>query len=717
MLIANQLLFFLPWQITLATSEGYNHNGTTQTEAQCEGGVYLLEDEIENAVVDLSTPDNQCTFYYPKVSMISWVPEEQIVHTSDVTVGIISTLVFLYNASIIAVETQTDYNEATALHSTTPPRLTADMNGTTVAVAAFENADPATVLQLEYPNVYIDYGMEYSWEGVLETIANNSSVYWASATAGPSTVLITDHSAIPRSWYPEPTQTDSIALDHYGRPLQPIWVSVDVVGDMASMMDRRFNNVGEGAFDQCNRTTIPSGLATPTFYTTRPVFDQVTAMIPMTVAAIVTGIQQNTTRTGPPYGNGTRTEALVFETANLTITLTGDRSGMFQRSTKGWEQTTGGTDEDVQPFTMILTDWELPSAPPEPQVTPNYRKPDASEAEVIANYLNSLSVLIDHDQTVDRTPSIPVITNQPSPPQRTPPPDEVGVDQGPIDGDAIAHYFAEHSGAPSDPESGGDLRIAPIWGIKNAHTVADVQAMQVIPDAEPTLTASTARDLLLTSVLTTSNGIPTTALVYIIPDLSIVPAGQELTLNGRTTPLSIPDLLPTHIPTIIDGVFTSTLAYIVRGHSIATIGQTITLDGQSTVLDLPSVVFAQIATSVNGRATDVPLFIVEGSSTASIGQEIILGGTPTVLAAPDPIPTLVLDTIDGLAKPSLAFVVGESLIATIGQTLTWNGEVTVLSEPTGPVVMEGGAMGGLAVLRNITFIGLGTVLVLLSWSA
>lgn len=710
MFLTKQLTFLLFSQAVGIAAQCTNDHIIDQEEVQVQGNFDLTTKEDPDANMDQPVPDVQCTVHYPKVSMISWVPEEQIVYTENVTVGIISTLVLLHNASVVATKTHTDYNMAIASDGELPPRLETDVEGTAIAAVALRTAGSTTILKLRYPNAYIDYGTEYSWEGILETTNHHSSSYWATATARPSTVTISEHTTIPRSWYPEPTQDRTTTLDPEGRRLQPLWVSLDVVGDIASIMDRNFYNNGAMAFDRCNRTT-PTGIpATSTFHTTRFTFSHTTILIPVNASS---DIRQNETKTGPPYNNRTEANATMYEghwfegdpmttieIGSLSFnqvrngsTFTGDRTGMYQRTAKGWERTTGGPDEDMPFPGQFPSDWELPIVPSEPQTTRSYREPDPSEAQVIANYFSSrlgskTQVNLEQTNGVLNHAPTPAKTRLASPPQQDPALDELATDRGHIDADAVSNYLSEHSHTPPKPISDERLHIAPLGGYKSPHTVVDIHAIH------ETL-------------------VPTTAAVYVVLGSSLASAGPEVTLKAKPAVLSIPDLLPTYVSTTINGVPTSMLAYIVRGQSTATVGQTITLDERPTVLGFPPAVFAQVTTILHGKATDVPVFVIDGSSMASIGQKVTLDETPTVLATPDLMPTLVLEIVDGTARSSIAFMVSGSSIATIGQIVTMDGKVTVLSEPTWPIVVEGGAAGDRGVSWSATFVGLVGILIFL----
>jgi hypothetical protein len=186
-------------------------------------------------------------------------------------------------------------------------------------------------------------------------------------------------------------------------------------------------------------------------------------------------------------------------------------------------------------------------------------------------------------------------------------PMEVDTVQDRVGARVIKNYLEGHPQSPYRVGYIQDVRIATIAGHQSSHTVADIEALQATLDISPLPSVTTAQSLVYTDVTTDIDG--TTKIIpgYLIPDSYTIPAGKEVTINGRPTILQTPDLLLTYVSVTRDGRLVYTLAYIVQGHSTASVGQTMTLAGRPTVLNLPSAVFAQVATTIDGKATSTPI--------------------------------------------------------------------------------------------------------------
>jgi hypothetical protein len=624
------------------------------------------------------------------MSAISWVPEEQIVYTTEITVGVISTLIFLANRSVVATRTQTDYQWHGAPDNMYPPYLTEDRKGTAMAMAVFTNAGSTTVLQLAYPTPYVDYATEYSWVGTLPTHERAGSLLCASATPKPSIQRLSEHYI-----YPQPIGEVNGSSNISSHGYRPLWVPIDIKPD-ETFFEAAFPS--EAAFASCRPITADSSALT-IFSTPKFIFEHKTVMtsfetpIQVLNGSSVTGCANMTTstasgialKTGISNDLNPQHDACGDENDSMFMMIvnedgwrmfrggygphyestvssfeveTGDRV-YAERTRSSWNEQEESPTGNSQYFPHIVYDWgEVPkhsagavriektatgwfNAPPGSQITEPPSNPDTkiglTDLEAIASYFN------EHTEYRIR----PV-----SPPQSTERPGAHELNHEPSDMEIIASYFNEH------PE----YQVKPI---------ADAQSVQNTP-SKP--------NLVHTNVAVVVNE---QAADFPSPE-SIVEVGLDPSIAAefRPTELAAPVAIFTQVPTTVNGILTTIPAYIISGSSTATIGQTVTINNNPTVLAVPALAPIYVPTTVNGVATSTLAYLVSGSVTATIGQKVMIKDRPTVLAAPDSFLESVLTTVGGVTTRVPMYVIGGSVTATVGQTITLAGRTTVLSWPT-----------------------------------
>jgi hypothetical protein len=742
----------------------------------------------ETTTATRTTCSGACTVYAPRISVVSWVPEDKIIYTANVTVGIITTLIFLCNDIMVATRAQTEYHWGAAPAGMYPPYCTTNDRGNAVAIAAFTDAAITSVVELVYPNSHIAYDSHFSWQGVIDvSLYDDNPGVCATATSELSTTHLGSHGPFSRIDYLQPTATRANRSDSSGRGYQPLWVSLDSQPPESFFTHLRivFYSLMQdihtyGAWLGCNITASVS--PTPSlFREPRYLFEHRT----MSIDLDIPGTRNNNTSEGiwrNSTGSGALCVAFMQQFAGLcerpeipsssdecvhTITIwndttpTGlsfsntedDRYGSYSRITRFTPQSATGfetaysTGDTAIPFLYAESDWSVDGkggvvTTPEPPVTPAYRNPDASEAAVISAFLKS------------RTEELRVGLWKP---QRTQPATKSVQGLELTNSEAVSKYFREplvyHAQPSGDGAKPSDRRKAaglnaigsafnriffqetstnrplsgnPIVGAnrvglqtaattvfkENVPTSITDQAEQAAADVLADTTPTTSRGYLYIQVPTTINDIPTAVGGYILPMTSTVMAGQQITVNGQATQLSVPDLLPIFLSTTVSNVPTSTVAYIVSGHSIGKIGQTVTLNDEPTVLATPDAVFVLLPTTgINGIST-TPAYIISGFWTASIGQRVNLNGTPTILTAPDVVPVYVTTMTGGVEESGLAYIITGSMTATVGQTITTEGSTTVLAEPTSQLgVVEGGTRRNRVICCNAVLVGIGAAFV------
>lgn len=226
------LLWWLLLKATQATPQD------SELEAEAGSDVQIVTEppypttETSNIALFASpTCEASCTVYVPQISILSWVPEEKIIYTADVTVGIITTLVLLCNDVMVATRMQTDYHWDAAPAGMYPPYLTTNARGNAVAIAAFTDAIITSVVELVYPNSHIAYDTQLSWEGImplsLPRNRGDSPAVCVTATSELSTTSLHTYVPFPRGSYLEPTAARSNGSYSSGRGFRPLWVPLD----------------------------------------------------------------------------------------------------------------------------------------------------------------------------------------------------------------------------------------------------------------------------------------------------------------------------------------------------------------------------------------------------------------------------------------------------------------------------------------------------------
>ncbi|KAF2876134.1 hypothetical protein BDV95DRAFT_217613 [Massariosphaeria phaeospora] len=229
-------------------------NSTNATDAACEA---------------------KCSVYYPQLTGIQWVPEDQIVYTTKILVGTISVIITVANvngeASTIATATQTVLGWVPPEYSFF--QTTTNEAGTSVFVVpiATDLADGTTFLSLTYPTPYIDYPSEYQWEGIVPTHDKGFHPACATATEGPANAPLDKHPE-----YPQPKDLTPGKDDPLGVGRTPIWVPLKDDPDKA-FFDAAFPSVS--AFSYCESMTratpLPTIFSAPKFvYESTTVFTE-----------------------------------------------------------------------------------------------------------------------------------------------------------------------------------------------------------------------------------------------------------------------------------------------------------------------------------------------------------------------------------------------------------------------------------------------------------
>ncbi|KAF3005900.1 hypothetical protein E8E13_009513 [Curvularia kusanoi] len=538
------------------------YNGSAQRDVGVvEEQAYLTTNRTE--ALDETICTARCTLYYPEISAISWVPKEQIVYTTEITVGVISTLVFLHNRSTVAVKTQTEYDWAAAPENRFPPQLATDLATTAVAIVALTNVDSTTVLQMQYPSIYIDYGTEYSWEGTLRFYGESNGYgtsICASATAGPSTVSISKHTKIQYGQYGQydaPTEAAMTNGTLHSPSLQPLWVPLDVEEDIVKVID--YGIIGYD-FANCERPTRTSSTGS-TYSTAKFLFEHVTAMIPVDKATIIrpsTPAWQNATNAVPPYTNDTQRKAAEFETPRprwfendcmLTLgsglsrhrdasgsTSGGDRTGYFQRKTTGWEKITMLPFISHPAYSPASPTAVSPSSLLKPLSTPGAQETYDMEPKITRLFGFQQTVEGFRGRTQTQQPhqasateyvnELPVgrLSKEFSP-KHTEQSEGAGTGQGRIDTGVIAKYFKEYPEVPPRIDDAEDLHIALSAGPMNVYSSVDALALQTAPANMPDSSVTKARSLIYTDIATTVGDAATKIPGYIVLESLVMKDG------------------------------------------------------------------------------------------------------------------------------------------------------------------------------------------------
>jgi len=522
-----------------------------------------------------------CRVRYPELQAISWVPEVQIVYTTEITVGTVSVYNTINPNSTSPPRTHTVFNfDVPTEYSLWMVR--SDGAGTAFLEVPLTISGTHTLKTLVYPTPWFDYPSEYHWEGVLPTTGKRAEPVCITASELDIGILS------PHPTYPQPTLSPDKA-DPSGASYKPLWIPVQDIPDK-KWFDATFPSVS--AFASCESV---QGKAAPTeFSAPKFIFETIfirtngtSTLIPIFMSS-ETGFED--TRTTKPFPS-TRTSTRHDESSE-----TG-----FDKSTRTGPDATKATGPHIMSTASGFED--LPNAHqtvPPPEITGG---PKTQASGIIGSIINN-----------GRPPvSKPYVG---PPPRLTPAP-------------AMANPTPVFTLIPT--VIGGKPTAVPAFVLPGSSALASV-GERVVVNGEPTVLAAPAA--LYTMVPTIIDGVSTTVPAYIISGSTIATLGQTVTIDGQPTVLSAPTPVLTMIATVINGVSTSIPAYIISGSITAFPGETVTLNGETTVLPMPDAVYASVTTTIDGKPTVIPAYIIGGSSTATLGQTVTIDGTTTVLSTP-----------------------------------------------------------------------------------
>jgi hypothetical protein len=199
---------------------------------------------------------------YPELQAISWVPEVQIIYTTEITVGTVSVYTTLFPNSTSPPRTHTVFNvDVPTEYSLWMVR--SDGFGTAFLEVPLTISGTHTLKTLTYPTPWYDYPSEYHFEGVLPTTGKRAEPVCITATELNVGVLS------PHPTYPQPTISPDEA-DPSGSSYQPLWVPVQELPDK-KWFDATFPDVS--AFASCESV---AGKPAPTdFYAPKFVFETI----------------------------------------------------------------------------------------------------------------------------------------------------------------------------------------------------------------------------------------------------------------------------------------------------------------------------------------------------------------------------------------------------------------------------------------------------------
>lgn len=664
------------------------------------------QEDLETDIMDVTTTtkswcEASCTLYAPRMSVVSWIPEEQIINLANVTVGIITTLVFLCNDITVATRLQTEYYWDSAPAGMYPPHLTTNDRGNAVAVVPFTDAAITSVVELVYPNSHIAYDTIVSWQGIVQDHNDLGDLVCVTATDEPSTIHLTSFDPISRNYYPEPTAArrnrSNVSL---GQGFRPLWVPLDFQPPVSIIEQPIYIQHFPWGITECQKTAVLDP-RTSVFYKPRYGFDYKTLSIDLDASGMVDGNSsaarwRNSTGSGALCVDFAQQFARLCERPEIpsssdecvhTITIwndtiptsssitygDADRFGPSYRytpqSVNGFE-TVDSTESTVAPFLYAEPDWIVDGkggivTTPGPQITPIYRNPDASEAAAIFAFLRS------HTEEL-RVGSLK--------PQRTQPPTKSVEGLAPINSEAVTKYFKEPLGYPAQPPGNGEPssdrpKGAGLNAVGSAFNRIFFKGTSTDrPHSEiPTVGAdSIGSQKAATTVF--SKDAPTLLAAQAVHAAADVPAG--------VTPTTARDYLYIQVSTTIDGVITAVGGYVLPITPTVMAGQQITVKSQAMQLPVLALLPAFLSTTINGFPISTINYIVSGRSIATIGQLITVNGIPTVLATPDAVFVRLSTTgIDGMSTTIPAYILNGSLTASIGQRVTLSGTPTVLAAP------------------------------------
>jgi hypothetical protein len=701
----------------------------------------LLVSEVratESIAPSRTTCATSCIVHAPKISVVSWVPEDKIIYTADITVGIVTTLVILCNDVVVATRTQTEYHWDAAPAGMYPPYSTTNDFGNAVAIAAFTDAATTSIVEMVYPNSHIAYDSQFSWEGVIDiSHYDDNPGVCVTATSELSTTYLESHGPFSRNKYLEPTATRANGSDISGRGYQPLWVALDSQPPESFFSDLRIVFYGlmqdihtYGAWLGCNITASVSPTQS-VFREARYSFDHRTMSIDLDVSGVArngtsSGLWRNDTRSGTlcmdhvqqfaglcemPEVRATPDQCVVtvwndsVSTGKSYIPLTGELH--FEQTQTGWDTAQGG----VPNFMYSATDWDRPGA------TIRFTNSEGDRSgffmrsttgfETVNNLEETTAAFMyaKSDWITDGVGGVLTISEsqntQPyikggteervgswSRPQRTQPPTSPGTGLEPIESQAINKYFKAHPEFLAQPNANakpsGAAKVIPISSDTNKAYRLDALGSvinRIFYHSTPATHMYIGAPVLDADRDESKHPAPTSIERH---PLSI--AAEQLV---NTVEKGSPSLTVTttqefpyiQIPTIVDTVPTIVAGYMLPVTSTVMADQQVVINGKTTMLTPPALLPTYLSTTFNGIPTSNLGYIVSGWSTATIGQTVTFNGRPTVLAVPDAVFTKVPTVINGFSTAIPAYIISGSYTAGIGHNVTLGGTPTMLALP------------------------------------
>ncbi|KAF2003547.1 hypothetical protein P154DRAFT_573147 [Amniculicola lignicola CBS 123094] len=633
---------------------------------------YPIGNSTAKTISPTAPCDSHCSVAYPERSAVRWIPESDIVYTTEVVVATV-TSIFVTSANVtLEPEVYTVYNTDAATSSIGAEYSLyfrdSNLAGTAIVTIAFPQADAQITFYstLTYPTSYVDYSTEYHWDGVLPTHDKAKQPVCATASPAPDNVVLALHPD-----YPQPTAAPaSSRANSTGNEYIPLWVSVEDQPDT-----RFFRNAfpSESAFFLCEPSSLTRSPSPTRYSAPRYITDTTTIYRGRQTDAFVhiessaTGWEVATT-TEPTFGSP------IIESS-----VSGFES---EPPDSGVDATDGGGGAPPAHTTLSI---QAPKVHVESSVTEFGATPIAGETHGSAATSAGINT-----SPVPDLPGLIVslIYNNPG-----------------LFSSAQQATTKITNPTPAAAEFPQNIAPTPVFTL--VPTVVNGQSTTIpaylLPDSSSTATIgqevtingqitvlAAPSALLFTSIPITINGVVTYSPAYIISGTSTASLGQTIIMDVATTALAAPGAIFTTVPTTISGTSTNIPAYLI-GSSTATIGQTVVLGGQTTVRSTgpPILKFTLITTTVSGKETTFASY-VEDTTAGGGGRTEVVGGTTTVLALP---------STTGTGSPASSRTSG-------GSSATSSGPAPATSTPgaAGRTAMSWGLLG---------FVGLGLVSVLM----
>lgn len=213
-----------------------------------------------NATVSTSSCTNNCVVELPALTAIHWIPEVQVVYTTEITVATVTILYTTVYSYTLEPKTLTGYDiPLSSLYE-----VNTDDNGTATVTWSTTNTDGFyDYFSLTYPTSFVDYASSYGWGGVLQTSKQGADPICATATPKLEGGLLMQHPEYPQSKQVSPDQSDP-----FGTSYIPLWIPYNEEPDH-SFFSSAFPDVL--AFQSCSPLSQKKPETLKTYYTEKPV--------------------------------------------------------------------------------------------------------------------------------------------------------------------------------------------------------------------------------------------------------------------------------------------------------------------------------------------------------------------------------------------------------------------------------------------------------------